>query len=357
MGNKLSKQNPWRRMDDPPSSITFYAGHLAKLSAHEFILATNNHRTMQYKESFSGFYIFNLITKKWKLWMKYPYPEWEKAYSMQLLFDAKRNELYLWQQGFYHGLTRHMKSINIKTKRISDNIYLPTGYNDHMVDVKNTIHLIGSQVYKQAPFGAKYKIYNKDTHELLINDACDDLNERCNSRTLCVFIEKSAKILLIGTSIWEYSVNSNTWKVIDGISFYSPCEEKGFAAVTNDDKYVIIVPKSDRSWRNNIFVMDILDDGGYKLRESKIKLPQWTEGYRSKPHQICVLTGNENDPILVSGYIRMICKECRLIVPSEIGRIVAVFYEREVLHCLRSWGYKENKNEHWCIDVSLIVSE
>ena len=217
MGNN---QSLWKNVKEAPSFISLYRAAIVRWNSDEFIVAT----PLVYKNgAIPGFYIFNVINKQWRQWMKYP-SEWDR-FVRKMIYDPERKLLYLWTQNA-NGHPKQMRIINVNTKQEID-VQHTQYHNQYFVNVENTIHLIGSQPFQHQPVEAKYRIFDKATNEFQLND-CKGLDQKCHHELLCVYVAVKDMILLLGThsenenqtgSICKYCVNTGTWKEIQGIDY------------------------------------------------------------------------------------------------------------------------------------------
>ena len=109
-----SKNSEWTKLGDPPASMPY--GSIAIISPTQFILASLWIPSIHdRKKAIPGLYIFDNNKNEWELWLKYP-SDWREVWGHTLLFDSKRNDLYLW-----HGVDlfkpNRFQTINIQTKQ------------------------------------------------------------------------------------------------------------------------------------------------------------------------------------------------------------------------------------------------
>ena len=129
--------------------------------------------------------------------------------------------------------------------------------------------------------GQQHKLFNKTTEKF--QEVYDFAKEGLSMlyATNVVYIESKDVILMFGGSnfegdrdakiavIREYSFKTGKWTIIEGIDFPYYWIR---ALVTKNEKHVILVPNGDND--GLMLILDILDDGKYKLRESDISMPK-----------------------------------------------------------------------------------
>ena len=354
MGNKQSSSinHPklgWTKLDAPPKSMP--TGDAVQINSNEIIVATIwnwDVNDTSYKDQYEkpGIYIYNTITREWKLWLKYHSTTY---LYVRIMFDKPRNALYLlshtqiipwdeWAHRFTLGgpAPGKLEMINLDTKeckRVSDEIR-----EMYPVNLKDTILIFGG-VCANSKSGfnkitRKYTSYGTLFHENLIG-------------VLCVYIESKNVILIFGGcshvksenyGMMEISVPGYEWTYIKNVSSKYKDKPVGKALLTMDEKHVILIhPKV-------IFIVDILDNGEYKLRKSKVKLPFNKLG-------ICVLT-DSNDVALIFGYVR----DLDLNISRDIMDLIVSYTDFQLLNVI----YTEDSGvdrSHYVIDVSCILME
>ena len=355
MGNKTSEaaKQGWIRLPDPPSEIQ--SGSMTQLNSKEFMIATKCDPTIDDESNYvPGFYIFNITTNEWRLWMKYP-KQWEVIWET-LLYDQKSNELYLWHQHRSNEFHTFIK-INMMTKE-----WQRSSWQESTFHIMNERHAVNTEDYVYLIGGPKSISHvefdkNKDT----FNRIHDFLSFSYMHGIMLVYVRSKKVLLMFGgdTGNWkeklhvrEYSLEKQEWRKIDGIKFKY---YKGDAVLTRDENHVILVPvyNLDTALCDVIYILDIMDDGQYELRKSSVRLPHGTQGKRRS--KMISLTGSApgtNDELLY-GFVRKICiKNGLRMVPDDIMNVIDSFYDCEMLHLVRCY---KCQTDHFVIRVSSIL--
>ena len=366
----------WTELSNPPSYIK--AGNITQINDSEFMIATRKHPRYNYDQKRSeddaryGFYIFNANAMKWKLWMEYPQDWFLRV--VQLMFDKNRNQIHLWHvRDFFDD--GQLKFIDFETKKYEDipqTTKVGGVIQEHAVDIKDEIHFIGSWQ------GTRHVKFDKNSKKFQeIHEWKRFYGEYPMIGILTVYVPSRDVILIFGgqrnnynaacADILEFSLKTTSWKKIENITFDY---YKGQALLTMDEKYILLIPSkmndSDDSDVDNddheviyrctdIFIFEILDDGGYKLRKSKMKLPD--KMLNEKSERMIVLTGNgDKNKLLVVGFVRYVFIKNDMVIPSEdIIRLIQSFYDSEMLHVITTSIYNNERNEHFMIDVTQIL--
>ena len=332
MGNNEGKL--WRRIDDPSSMMD--GGVCIPINDHEIMLATLYRTKKEQDGIIPGFYIFDCITNKWNLWMKYSGnlhlpSKTGVIIGKQLVLDKLRNELFLWCRDYPD---RILTVIDIKTKRITKKFYLRNhNHFPNIVKSKDDVHLIqGKNHLTHGTIDRDIKSYQ----DIIVSD--HPLRIRRKDWTLFAYIQSKNAVLIISVitadstnSIFEYSLDTQNGRALTGMDYkYGG----GHLVVTNDEKHIIIFPAHNARYstkRNKtvICIIDILDNGNYNLRESKIKLPNNTLVHST----MIGITEDGNSELLIFGYIRRVCKDYAMNdIPLEIKRIIVEQSKSQILH-------------------------
>ena len=336
----------WTKLNRPLREL--HVGSITQLNANEFMVATN-HNFKSGNINIPGFYIFNVIKDEWKLWMEYP-KDWWNFKQHEIIYDQDRDELYFWQPSEYHG-TPKLIIIDMKTKQFEVKSFKQT-QEVNIVNTKDEIHLIGGW---KSNSHVKYDKNKQNFQEIHKFDSFDRLHG-----TLTAYIPSKHVILIFGgltghrdrdCHIREFSLKTRKWTEIEYINFDYYC---GQALVTKDDKHVLLFPEQHCKI-GIIFIVDILEDGEYELRESGIKI------VKNTPDRKLVLTEGRNDDLLIYGFVKRVFGENNMMMPSDdIINVINKFYDSEILHLIR-WQYVDMSHnlfvkDHHIIHVSTVLN-
>ena len=349
----MSSEAGWTKMKDPYSTLG-NGGSVVQINSNEFMMATDFTDTGNNtdNEKIPGLYVFNIVKNYWRLWMKYP-DDWRVA-GHTLLFDKNNNSLYLWHASHYDG-EHKITQIDMKTKQFTC-FTSPKRYEIAAIDTKDEIHMIGGWNSIQ------HIKFDKTTQKFQEIHRFDSFQRMYG--TLIVHIPSRDVLLIFGGStgmnerechIREFCLKTSKWRRIENIDYPYYI---GQALLTMNEKHILLTPlyDADSNKCDCIMILDILDDGNYKLRQSKLTLPTEIH-FESVPSRYMVLTGcGGDDKILVSGFVRNVFKENDLVLPSDdIINLIAMFYDSELLHLVRC-AYGLDKRDHHVISLSSVLN-
>ena len=347
-----SKAVVWTKLKDPPSSMP--NGQITSIAPNKFILASLWIPSMHdSKKVTPGLYIFDGHRHEWNLWLRYP-SEWEEVWGHTIMFDSTRNELYLW-----HGVElfkpNKFQKIHITTKQYETIAEVAVKFNAverKAVNLPDEIHCFGGKSNRHIKF-------NKDTEKF------QEIHRFASfDRIYCsflVYIDSKQVILAFyakdGFGVREFSLESQKWRQIEDIEYNY---NGGYALLTRDEKHIILVPRTDKS-KNRvdvILIMDVLNDGGYKLRKSNICIPKSPAERRQDSDISMVLLrngGGDSNQLLVNGFVKEVFRGDEwMIVSDDVINLIIKFYEYEMLHVILS-DTRKCVNNHWIIDVSSVL--
>ena len=309
-------------------------GSVVRLNEFEFMAATEANKDDYDKTTpeNTGFYIFNTRNNAWKLWLKYP-TDWSVK-DPTIMYDPNKEAIYLFVQDEDEGKAKII-NIDFKTKEFAIN-QLEERYEENIADTKEEIHMIGGW---ESNKHVKFTKTDQKIQEIHTFDSLDRLYG-----TLAVYVASSNVILIFGGAtasgqrechIREFSLKTCKWRKIENIVYEYYI---GKALVTMDGKHVLLSPVYEddvgAEQCDTMFILDILDDGKYEFRKSKIKIPDDFCG-ADYVHRMMAITGGGNDDILVSGFIRNLFEKNGMRMPyDDIINLIGLFYDSEVLHLI-----------------------
>ena len=346
----------WEQLPDPPTFIP--DGVSIQINSNEFLLAStwipNSNKVTVTKP---GIYIVNVNTKQWRLWMEYP-KDWMEVWGQELVFDEKRNILYLWHKTELYKPGRFEK-IYIDTKE-SETIHDPAVQSvvieEQAINVQDEIHFIGGWKSNRH---IKFDKNNEKFQEIHKFHSYWKMYG-----TLIVYIESKGVLLAFGgytgnaqvIGIMEYCLKTKKWRSIENIKYpyYN-----GHALLTMNERHVILAPTFDQNNGDEnvdglLLILDILDDGGYELRESAVSSP--CDATSADDMILMGIADEKRIQLLTFGFVKKLLKDEDVTIPSDdIINLIAKFYDAEMLHVVK-WNAEKHVNEHWMIHVSYVVA-
>ena len=355
----------WIKLDDPPSYMQ--QGSITPIGSYQFMLATYDASDPCIDETIiPGLYLFDTRTNEWELWLEYP-REWGMMYHHTLMFDTKRNNLYLWHRNEWMYSTKHtpkaLQTINVNTGQYKT-IANTSGVDEEWaVNLRDEIHFIGGCRGRHIKFDKNTEKFEQ-IHKF---DEFDDSDYM--SCPWMVYIESKQVILACFSyqrtnfDVREFSLKTGKWRKIKNIEYKYHGRN---VLLTKDEKHILLMPNwnnVDGEIRENyysmILIMDILNDGVYKLRKSVISMPQPLVEKPSHYSKNTVLMedwcGNLNQ-VLVSGFVReMFDDDGWIRISEDILNMIVIYCESEILHVITRTRVGKEVNNHWIIDVSSIL--
>eukprot|EP01084_Bolivina_argentea_P204863 349916_1 len=321
-------------------------GRVVRLNDNELIMSSG-----QEENENTGIYKYNIITNEWKQIIKYP-KDLYNGNSAITLDDNTKNKLYMMNNLseiiMFDLESNKMEYLHEKLESLQ---YGKDFASNHsvFVSVENTIHSIGGSLV--------HLIWNKNTN--IITKIDHPFNDEVWGVSV-IYVPSKQCILLIGghngflqqdAGIWIFSLVSNKWRQIEGIIF--KCHHVRSLALSFDEKYVIIAGgRVDHTLNevNNIHILDIESIDKMKLMVSNICCPS------KGPHNVICMRNKLKDKILVNGWIRLILKDTNHRIASEIVNLILELFNEEELHWLRGHSFEEDKNDHFSISITHILS-
>ena len=339
----------WTKLNGPYSKL-YNGGSMVQINDNEFMLATTRQSDRPTKETIQGLHIYNIAKNEWRLWMQYP--DKLRVSGETLMFDKSRNFLYLW----HWDRRRKITQIDMKTKEFASFTKEGT-YEQVAVHTKDEIHIIGGWTSN------RHIKFDKKTHEFHTVHTFDSFLRMYG--TLMIHIPSRDVLLIFGGAtghsehechVREFSLKTSKWRKIENIEYNYYI---GQVLLTMDEKYILLIPLYDE---NNarcdcIMILEILDDGTYKLRESKVRLPPFDFEVARSISRYMTLTGSGGgDILLVYGFVKNVFKDINLVLPSDdIINLIADFYDSDVLHLIRSQHGADGKDHH-IISLSSVLN-
>eukprot|EP01084_Bolivina_argentea_P220481 373647_1 len=279
------------------------------------------------KDSFNGIYVYDTIRDEWVKWSKVPIATFGYPYSCA--FITSSSILYI-------CLGPHFCKLNIKSKKwkVAKNALKQFGYGTECININDEIHVIGG-----SRNNTHYKWNDNDCKFVIESIPSGPFDMKINNHKL-IFVESKQKLFLIGgergtgysDKIHFYDLQTKGWhehRCIPKIMF------KFGVALTNDDKYIIIVDGNN----GQFYILDI-DNTRYYT--TKIKTPI-QEG---ELEIICVLNTYFTS-LLVNGYIRTI--EFETFVSADIIDLIIKMYMTEYIHVING------QSQHWKLPIHEIL--
>ena len=374
MGNiELNTKNKWIKLDNPIPNIPF-GGGIAQINSHEIVVAATtskpDYKNTQQSCILFQFYVFNMDTKKWKIWMEYgtedPHTMWRSNFLYPLMFDSTRNKLYaIWRDKWI------MLKIDMTTKQVTC-MNEVEGYTNHIhggyeggFNDMNVIDFISFNMNKHWQFDKNTEKY-KEIQKLPMTGW-----QRTFRAYTTIHMPSKRKLLIFGGEIpegaeceeenleqrvYEYSFDTLILSKREDIKFKIKYTSST-VLLTNDEKHALIIPGRGE-YNSAILILDILDNGHYKLRWQKINIPK-DEIDGSCRMQFLLTQNRKIDMIVVYGYIKYEFLKHKLRSPSnDIMHLIAMFYEGNsmMLHLFRSYRIIDNqyKNYHYTMDIGFL---
>lgn len=242
-----------------------------------------------------------------------------------------------------------------KVRYIPQNI----GVCPSVVNVCGTIHKIGGDFTRDS---YPHTIWDGNQEKWIPARGCSTLLTDGLSCCSTVFVPSKNKLFLIGglydpgdefsAGIWSYDIANGIWKKMEGIEFHLfQCD----SILTLDEQYILITGTEHITSKHivDIYVLDIRDDGDYKLMMSLTRKP-------SRYSTLVARSSNcRESHLLACGWTRKlfatdIFNEVRM-PSSSIIRLIAQRCESEMIH----WVKREEKHTelaHCKISIDEIMS-
>ena len=134
----------------------------------------------------------------------------------------------------------------------------------------------------------------------------------------------------------------------------------GQAFLTEDENHILLIPLGKRGVSDHKFIgiIDIIDDDDFTVRNSKILAPDKDvaiDDYR----KFIMMPGSVKDDVMVYGFVRKICEECKMdMLHEDLMSVIVPYFCIEMLHCVNvvETEHRDKKeNEHWIVPLSLVV--
>ena len=349
----------WKQLREAPSSMA--DGIITTISPSQFILATywigeTNEKIID------GLYMYDNDKDEWTLWLKYP-QEWQEVWSHKFMLDSKRSIAYLWHKIELNKPGRFQK-INLETKEyetIKDAAIEANVIEREVVNLQDEIHLIGG-------YGTRHVKFDKNTEKFQEIHTFDSFEKMI--APLMVYIASKDVILICGgettdnkcdVGVREFSLKTRKWRKVEEVSYnYSG----GDALLTKDEKHVILIPSENEDEEpmdyGVIFILDIMDDGRYGLRKSNVQMP--VPEVNAFDYDVSIgLLGSckgDSDKLLLCGFVKKVFNygDEWMIVSDDVINLIVMFYQYEMMHVIKR-DIPKSVNEHWIIDVPIVVSE
>ena len=306
----------------PKTSVRM--SNLVKINEYEFVGATHKYSYSQ-NHDVLGLYKYNTILNEWNLIIKYP----KEFHSMhhRICYDNQNNKIYLC------GYEKQMVIFDLNALKIDiHQIIESIGYDPVLIMINNECHIIlgGSSEYH-------YK-WNSKLQKLEIIFEFTQFPDGLYEHGV-IHIKSQNRLLLLGgyisgeehcsDEIWEYGTNNtclNIWKQLHNTEL--PIEMTDFELVlSKNEDYLILfggLDKEDQTMKN-IFILNLRE---MRFYSSKITL--MTESIVSRT----VLMNNENNRVILKGFIRNISKEYDMNIPSELVQLLHAYFDRETIYLL-----------------------
>ncbi len=325
------------------------------LNEYEFIVVPEIYQNCWYEHKWQGICKYNTNTQEWTKFIKYSTKEYIRTHSIAI--NKNTNKLYITGETNVLTIVDLQNMVFDYNKQID---FAPLSWRDAehttLVNMDDTIHLIGTT--KQ-----KHMIFNEYENKF---EQINDFNKNI-IKAESIYIPSKQVAVLIGnvwnlhriweyntneeSGFWEYNTNLNEWKVVENCE--SARESESFecvsATLTKDEQHIIIGIR-DQSY---IFVLKITSNGEYKLRQSKIKWPQYTCDY-----QMLCIGGTIRHEMLVFGWIKQLFKTVKFqdlqLPPFYIINEIVLCYNQEEIHWIGTEDFTLNK--HFVINMKTVLS-
>ena len=371
MGNKQSKKSKTKRHWTKLKESTLgNINNIAKLNSYEFILANALHRSTTIR-------IYNTHTNQLNKFVKYgesqsvEFNNWydqnqRHAELINILYVTCQNTLYLYIKkdfGEYQFILLNLNSRQF----IIDETELPEQEAKIILNYKHEIHLFTQdKMDSRSDFDTnnRHYIYYIKSKKIQKIDSLPSKNPICTASIIPSSYTDYILLTQLGDGyfqnyqyvkekhikFWRYPLRMNyrekkEWKTKKAIK----CESNNYAfqhsLLTNDYRYLFLIDHI-----GNIYYMNMqqCDNGHYYLQNSKNKAPisyngisQYSSFFQSPRSDKYMISGGVNDVIVLYGYIRRECKECKKdMLPKDLMGVLCMFYvinkisTEEKLHCV-----------------------
>ena len=265
-----------------------------------------------------GICIYNIMTNKWRLHVKYPNPF--KSTRHTIIYNPKTNILWL------YGEERNMININMETKEFK--IIKPNakylGYCPKLFFINGRLHaILGSD-------STQHLIWNDDTMDFEQEIfTFPGLKRGLHAHGVVHLRNKNELYLFGGYDYMSSSSNHVVWKCnIDDMKtlkweIYQ--EDMRFTSYyhgyisTNDERYIVI-------FKEPIHIFDIENKIWYKVPG---EYEYWNEALSGR---------DEKDEMMITGYIKDISKKLDIVIPVELIAIFANYYVSDMVYLIDNNG-------------------
>ena len=294
---------------EPPEDISniVWINHEEIAAAQETGLVSDNDGI--------GIWIYNIRSNKWRLEIEYP--KTMRSYLHEICYNTKTKILWI------YGDSSNMINVNMDTKEIkiikSNARYV--GQCPKLFFIKDKLHVIcGSD--------SKYHLVWNDVENKFDDPVFtfSELNAGNHAHVVVHLKQKNVLYLFGGydyqqnyylKSIWKCDIDDNfKWtklaiKLKQHVS-YDAC------VVTADEKIVVIF----QSPKICLF----------HVEQEKLEYLDGNFNQEKYGLLTCDRYKNENDTIIISGYIRNVSKEYGLIMPLELIELICKYYLSEIIY-------------------------
>ena len=336
------------------TNATVLTARIVAINGHEFVVMLNGMDLMKY----------SIIDHKWTLLLRAPH----RSYEFLMVMHKQTNRLYI-LMGII-GTPRNcqcMKVLDVSTGYIVEEYEMQhTGNPDiiqggvQLVSANGVIHRIGGHVNRHLIWNENQKMWNEKKN-------CGCPWDGFVSAGQLIYVKSKNIILMVGgvltdeengnesvLGIWRCQVATWKWEAIevDGYQY----ESANQAALTVDEKNVIIVGRYPKSDYVGISILNIKDDDNYQLRHS-MSLDKPYYGFRI----LCpvVMKGRGiNVILLISGWFReSFCskQQEQVVCPLDILKLIDKFVCQEMLHLIPRSNGSDTLN-HIVFDMADILS-
>ena len=291
-----------------------------------------------------GLYTYNTTSKSWTDFIKYS-ANVDTLDSHEICYDAKNKRILMY--GYQKRLFIYNYDKNI-FKRYDQTIQI--GSYPNLICIDGDFHLIGGATNKY------HKIWDTEKNEFKNIYEFEEWNKG-NYGGVLLYFDSKQELLLFGG--YDYSISKcfdtvrchkigdKEWKNSD---LTLPRAMKNFGCIlTSNQRFLIIFGGSSKDESqgsmelDDIWILDFqaLDD---KWKKSDIKCPK-------KGAYYAVLMGSQdNNELLVHGYIRTQMKKLELFLPDEILNLISLWYADEVVHLIH-----RHVPAHWTMNINDIL--